>query len=348
MRGSPGRPLNARTFPSTNSRTGRARLAERGEPALRDLLLARAVADRLGRGVGARRELLERDADRLELLEVRVARPERRAQPVEPVAEDERDRARRDREEVVEVADGEGAAVAREHELAALEDPAELVAQHRDEHLVVELRLERRPVDVERRRPDRRRAVLEEVHPPAVPGPDPHVVRDEVEEDPHPAAPAGVGEPGVRLGAAELRREPPVIDDVVAVGRARGRLEHRREVDVGDAERLEVRHHPGRVVEAEPGVELEPVGRGGPRGRGLAPLELAGELREELVRQRRVAAARPVPRPALRHRAPRPPVPPARDDQPWPPSLPARTARSLSRSRAGASAWRSARSRGIR
>ena len=68
------------------------------------------------------------------------------------------------------------------------------------------------------------------------------------------------GEPLVPLFAAQLRVEGPVIDDVVAVHRARGGLQDRAGVEVGDPQLGEVGEHPGRGVERKALVQLDPVG----------------------------------------------------------------------------------------
>ena len=61
--------------------------------------------------------------------------------------------------------------------------------------------------------------------------------------------------------AAELRIEPGVIDDVVAMGAALARLHERRGVDMADAERLQIRDDGGGRVEVEIRRELQAIGR---------------------------------------------------------------------------------------
>ena len=107
------------------------------------------------------------------------------------------------------------------------------------------------------------------------------MVRDEVEEQPHPARGRRGGEPGEALLAAELGVEPPVINDVVAVHRPGRGGEDRREVEVGDAELGEVGDDRGGGVEAERVVELEPVGGGGAARHALAVGERVGDRRDE-------------------------------------------------------------------
>ena len=90
---------------------------------------------------------------------------------------------------------------------------------------------------------------------------DGHVVRDDVEDEPEARRVRRGGQPLERLLPAEIRRHPLVIDDVVAVHRPGGRGEDRGQVQVGDAEAREVGHARRRVVEGEPRVQLQPVGR---------------------------------------------------------------------------------------
>ena len=87
-----------------------------------------------------------------------------------------------------------------------------------------------------------------------------HVVGHDVQHDAEPV-PAELGGhvPECRL-AAEVGRHPGVIHHVVAVHRARRGLQDRRQVGVADAQRGQVAGDPGRLGEAEPGVQLEPVG----------------------------------------------------------------------------------------
>src|SRR3989304_2751754 len=147
-----------------------------------------------GIGLGLRRQVAERREDALELERLRVVGPERRERLVEPAAEGARVGARRDGQERVAVADEERTLPELERELLVLEDPAVLVAEDRQQDLVLQLRLERVPVDVEGPRGGRRGAALEDVPPPrvAVPG-DPHVGRHPVQDLAHPAGAQGVG-----------------------------------------------------------------------------------------------------------------------------------------------------------
>src|SRR5262249_1526880 len=81
-----------------------------------------------------------------------------------------------------------------------------------------------------------------------------HVVWHDVEDDAEP----GLAEPPELLLAAEIVRHARRVDDVVAVRRAAARLQHRRQVQVADAEVAEVGHESARLTEAEPRPERQP------------------------------------------------------------------------------------------
>ncbi len=171
--------------------------------------------------------------------------------------------ARRDRRLLVTVADRKRSALPVDHQLAGLQHPAVLVAEDRHQHGGGQLALRRVPVDVEVAGVDARRAVLEDVPPPGVGPPGQrHVVGHYVQHLAEAGRGQALHELAMAFGAAELGVQPPVIHDVIAVGAAGGGLEVRRAVEVADAELGQVAADRGRVVEGEPGVQLDPVGRG--------------------------------------------------------------------------------------
>jgi hypothetical protein len=86
------------------------------------------------------------------------------------------------------------------------------------------------------------------------------VVRHDVEDLPEALVFQGGIEAGVSGGTPELLVDPPVVDDVVAVGAAGCRLQVGRAVEVGDAQRRQVVRQGRRLVEAETRPELDPVG----------------------------------------------------------------------------------------
>ena len=91
------------------------------------------------------------------------------------------------------------------------------------------------------------------------------MVGHHVDHDAHPAARRLTGQGVERGGAAEVVAEAVVVDDVVAVGGSRSRLQDGGQVDVGHPERVEVLEHLLRVVEAELRAKLQAVGAGGRR-----------------------------------------------------------------------------------
>src|SRR5262249_53354525 len=84
-----------------------------------------------------------------------------------------------------------------------------------------------------------------------------HVVRDDVDDD----VEARLAERTETRLAAEVFRDAPRVDDVVAVRRAATRLQDRREVEVADAELAQVRNELTRRGEAALRRQLQPVGR---------------------------------------------------------------------------------------
>ncbi len=89
-----------------------------------------------------------------------------------------------------------------------------------------------------------------------------HVVGDDVDHDAHAPGGERADQTVERRRAAEVLGQLGVVDDVVAVGRAGGGLQDGGQVDVADAEGVQV-VDPGRDVgEALAGAELQPVGGG--------------------------------------------------------------------------------------
>ena len=97
------------------------------------------------------------------------------------------------------------------------------------------------------------------------------------------------------LARADLRVERVVIDDVVAVHAAGARAEIGRAVDVADAERGEVGHERGRVLEREVCVELQAIGgaRNDRAARAAQRSRASGNVggRAQRIRRRALPAA---------------------------------------------------------
>ena len=212
------------------------------------------------------------DVEEPSVVELLVADPPVR-QPVELPVEQLGQRqvlgAGPDREHVVEVAQhrlAAGAAGAVEGDLAVGDHLADPPPEHRHQQRA----LLGGPVDVEPPRVRRGRAVAQHRPQRGVQrrrGRHRHVVGHDVDDDAHAQRRGRVGEPAEALRPAELVVEVAVVDDVVAVGRAGRRLQHGGEVDVRDAEVVQVGQHRGGVVEAELRPQLQPVGPGRDAGR---------------------------------------------------------------------------------
>ena len=176
--------------------------------------------------------------------------------------QDERIAGRRDREGGVVVVDMEGALVEDEPQLAAFQDVAELIAQHRHQHLVAQLVLERPPVDIEEGGIFGRAAVFEHVLPPGVgAAADAHVVGNDIEDEAHSMRVELGAECVERRPAAELVIDTRGIDHVVAMHAAAGRCPDGRGIEVGDTQARQIGHDLARGREREVRVELHAIGR---------------------------------------------------------------------------------------
>jgi hypothetical protein len=86
-----------------------------------------------------------------------------------------------------------------------------------------------------------------------------HVVGYDVDDDAEAVLVRCRGQPLERLPAAEVVGHAGVVDGVVPVLRPGRRLQHRGEVQVRHSEVREVGDERARVVEAEAGVQLQPI-----------------------------------------------------------------------------------------
>ena len=100
-----------------------------------------------------------------------------------------------------------------------------------------------------------------------------HVVGDDVEHDPHAGVARRRRQRAELVLSAERLGEPARVDHVVAVRRARARLERRRQIEVRDPEVAQVRDQLPRRGEAEIGGQLQAVGRPQLGRRSADPLE---------------------------------------------------------------------------
>ena len=90
---------------------------------------------------------------------------------------------------------------------------------------------------------------------------DSHVIRHDIDDDAHFALMRGVSETDERVAAAEILAHGRGIDDVVAVGAARGSLEDGAEIDIGDTEGIKIVQRFTGSVETLIGPELNAIGR---------------------------------------------------------------------------------------
>ena len=271
------RPLDVRQH---RGRVGR----QPRETALDHFLLAVALGARLRRLRLASRQVPDGREDAQEL-ETVVALADLREQRVGVDLEDAVVGARRDRQHAAEVVRVERAVDVVQRDLLPLERRAVRVSENRQQHLVLELHLERMPVDVEKRRVLGAGAVLEHVLPPGIGRlRDAHVIGHQVDDVAHVMAAQRPHPAVVALAIAYLRIELRRIGDVVPVCAARHRPEVARCIAVRDAKAVEVVDDGGRIVEGERRVELEPV-RGGRDDRWRHCRGLVNQTRCHAVRR---------------------------------------------------------------
>ena len=164
------------------------RIGQRRQPALEDLLLAPALDHFGALGLGARRQVLQAGHNALVFQHLLVLAAQGRDQLLQRDAQNIDIGARVDRQIGLPVAQKERAILVAQHQLAVLQHAAVLLAQDRQQHLVLQLGLQRVPVDVEERREARAGAVFEHIHPPAIGAlADAHMIRHHIENLAHAA-----------------------------------------------------------------------------------------------------------------------------------------------------------------
>ena len=205
-------------------------------------------------------QILQRRQDTEELVQRRAVGAERRRERSDRTSQDLWRLLGVDWKLVVEVLQRQLAVGEVELQLAALEDAPVLVAEDRQQQLVAQRDLDRRPVDVEERCAWGTWAVLEHVTPPEIcRRADPHVIGNEVDHVPEAERLKPLHEPRVCFGAAELGVDRVVVGDVVAVRAAGARREVGRGVARSDAELRQVLDELGGRVEREAGMQLETI-----------------------------------------------------------------------------------------
>ena len=122
-----------------------------------------------------------------------------------------------------------------------LQDGAILIAQHRQEQTAMHFCSRGiEPGNIEVVGIGGRWPMFEYIGPPGVRRPYRHVVRHDIENEPHVARMQIRHENMQVLVRADLRIEHAVVDDVVAVPASGPGFEHRRRVEMSDAERVQV------------------------------------------------------------------------------------------------------------
>jgi hypothetical protein len=168
------------------------------QPALDDFLFPRPLRDPLRIGFGAPRQIFERRDDALKF-GVKILVLERR-QLLERDLENVAVGARGNGEFVIVIAKKKCAGLEMNLQLRAFQDASVLIPEDRKQDLVLQIGLERFPIDIEIGGVGGARPVFEYVHPPLVERlADAHVVRHEIDDLSH-AMRMEIGDPRVVVG----------------------------------------------------------------------------------------------------------------------------------------------------
>jgi len=161
-----------------------------------------------------------------------------------------------------------------EHQLPRFQNGPVLVAEERHEQLVVQITSIRLPINVKPARVFGCRTPLQYVDPPRIIGTaHAHVVGDEIEHLTKTILTKRRNHVSERRLVAKFRIEPTMIYNVITMRAARPCLQVRRGVHVADSEPSQIRSEGRGILEAEPFMELQTVGRPGNRdGTGLRHL----------------------------------------------------------------------------
>jgi hypothetical protein len=221
-----------------------------------------AVHLAFGRQRLAARQVVQGRDDAAVLQDVVVLLAQPLHQVVQPAGQDVSISARRYGKLLVIIGETETTLIVGKANLSALQHLAVLLAKGGQQHLATQVRVDRRPVDVEEVGTAGHRAVLQDVHPPSVAHvADAHVVGHHVHQQAHAALQQRLAHMvQIRL-AAQLGVDARVVADVVAVHAARSGRQNRRQVQVADAQPGQVVHQRRRLREGERAVELQAVRR---------------------------------------------------------------------------------------
>src|SRR5581483_4404441 len=153
-------------------------------------------------------------------------------------------------------------ALVRELNLLLFKHPAVLIAQHRQQHFVIQILFGRVPVYVEKGGEGRARPVFEDVVPPLIArAGNAHVVGDDVHHEPQAVPFERAGELVEVIPRPQFGVELCVVGHVITVQAARSRRQQRRGVTVTDAQFVQVACQRCRLPEGEMVIELPAVSR---------------------------------------------------------------------------------------
>src|ERR1700722_7420395 len=165
--------------------------------------------------------------------------------------------ARVEREDPIVIGQVKSAFLEPEMKVAGFQYFAVLVTENRKQHLIAERLFEWVPIDVKKLGKPGAWTVFQDIHPPLVLRiDDPHVVRNEIGNLPHPVLLQG-GDHGIEVFSCPDREvQFIVVTNVVPMIAVWARAKERRAVDVADPKFLKIRDNFGRIFETEMSIEL--------------------------------------------------------------------------------------------
>ena len=230
------------------------------DAALDDDLLAATLGQFLRIGCRRSGQSLARrdDAGQFQLCRVLLIQC---TQELQRRGQDERVGWRGDRQRRLVVVDRERAVCKGKLKFSAFQDHPVGITEDRQQNLAAQLFLQRTPVDIKIGGVDGGAAILQQVLPPGVrAGSDPHVVRDDVNQETHVVRAQVVDQRLQVTVRANLRVDGGVVRDVIAVHAARCGGEEGRGVERANAQLPEIRHDALGIRKRECGVELDTIG----------------------------------------------------------------------------------------
>ncbi len=159
----------------------------------------------------------------------------------------------------IEILNEEFSVLEEEPQLAAVQGFTERAPQHGQQHFSFQISRGRMPVNIEIGREYGFAAVFEYIHPPAILGAGRHVVRNDIQYQPHPVIEQCILELLEFLRCADVRIYLGGVGRVITVPAAFAACKNGRGVDIRDPEFRQIINETGRVRQPEIGIELKPV-----------------------------------------------------------------------------------------